>query len=175
MPARTVHRLVRELRRLAAPLAAGLLLGACAHAPAVTPEQLYGALRLPHVGGHPAPRLQGHVVLVHFFATWCFPCLAELPVLERLQKDHQDQGFTVLAVGLDREGAKVLGPFAEQYQLPFPVLVASDAVREGRSVFGPIRAVPAYVLIDREGKVAWAYEGVGEPSELLRAVSRAVR
>ena len=61
------------------------------------------ALALPSVGPTPLEwnRLPGRVVMVSFFATWCFPCLAELPTLVALQKEHGPQGFQVVAVGMD--------------------------------------------------------------------------
>ncbi len=126
----------------------------------------------------PAPfdprTLRGKVVLVSFFATWCFPCLAELPVLEKLQREHAQKGFTVVMVGMDLEGAKVLRPFAEEYALPYPMLVADDWLRSGQSAFGQVRALPTVVLFNRDGEVVIAYQGVAAPAKLLSLVDREV-
>jgi thiol-disulfide isomerase/thioredoxin len=135
------------------------------------------ALDLPRVGPTPFQLgdLRGKVVLVSFFATWCFPCLADLPVLEKLQKDYAAKGFTVVAVGLDLEGAKMLGPWAEQYALPFPVLVGDDALRGAETPFGRISALPTIFLFGRDGQVVFAYQGVASPERLIDQVGQAVR
>ena len=135
------------------------------------------ALELPAVGPtrFQLGDLRGKVVLVSFFTTWCFPCLADLPVLERLQKDNAAKGFTVVAVGLDLEGAKVLSPWAEQYALPFPVLVGDDALRGGETPFGRILALPTTYLFGRDGKVLFAFEGVASPEQMMVQVAEAVR
>ena len=157
-------------------LALGGLAG-CAHAPVAleSPAQVDAALTLEPAGPIPRGRLQGKVVLVAFFATWCFPCIAELPLLERLQRENEAEGFTVVAVGMDLEGRKVLRPFVESYALPYPVLIANDALRAGASVFGPVRALPTYFLLDRHGSVLLAYQGVADPAKLLKRVHDAVR
>lgn len=164
-------------RRLAALLLSGLI-AACGHRPEpAPPDELYRALALPAAGGGSlrSDELRGKVVLISFFATWCFPCIADLPVLERLQERHGAEGFTVLMVGMDLEGQAVIAPFAQHYALPFPVVVADAALREGRTPFGRITALPTYVLVDREGKVALAYSGVASPKGLFRAVEGEVR
>ena len=162
---------------LAAALALWGLAG-CAHAPAVAqllPGQVDAALTLERAGGKPRGRLQGKVVLVDFFATWCFPCIAELPLLERLQRENEAFGFTIVAVGMDLEGRKVLRPFVESYALPYPVMIASDELRAGTSVFGPVRALPTYFLFDRQGQLLVAYQGVADPAKLLKLVHDAAR
>jgi thiol-disulfide isomerase/thioredoxin len=138
----------------------------------------YSALgQLPSVGPTPfrPGELRGKVVLVNFFATWCFPCIAELPVLQKAQRDHQSQGFTVVMVGMDLEGEKMIAPFAAEYALPYPVLVADERLRAGETLFGTVRALPTNFLFDREGKIVVAYAGVASPENLLELVAREVR
>lgn len=131
-------------------------------------------LALPVVGGgRLAPeQLRGKVVLVSFLATWCFPCLVELPTLEALQREYGPRGLQVVSVGMDLEGERVLGPFAELYRLPYPVVVADERVREGQSAFGLIPALPTTFLLDREGQVAAAWQGTASPDALTEAVQR---
>jgi thiol-disulfide isomerase/thioredoxin len=133
-----------------------------------------GALALPTVGAQrlgPA-ELSGQVVLVSFFATWCFPCVAEIPTLEALQRDYGPRGFRVVAVGMDLEGARVLEPFAEHYQLNYPVLVADERIIAGQSVFGPIRALPTTVILDREGRAVAAWQGVAGHEDVSKAIEK---
>ncbi|WP_163996436.1 TlpA family protein disulfide reductase [Pyxidicoccus caerfyrddinensis] len=137
------------------------------------PAFLY-ALALPSVGPtrHDARALSGKVVLVSFFATWCFPCLAEMPTLEALQKDYGAKGFQVVSVGMDLDGEKVLQPFADHYALRYPVLVANDVMREGQTAFGHIRALPTTVLLDRRGRAVAAWQGVEGHADVAKAIEK---
>lgn len=119
--------------------------------------------------------LEGRVVLVTFLATWCFPCLAELVVLERLARDHGEKGFSNVLVGMDLEGRQVLDPFAEGYKLTAPLLVADDRLRSGDTVFGRIRELPSRVLFARSGEVVVGYSGVSKYEDLDRLVAAEVR
>ncbi|HYO54108.1 TlpA disulfide reductase family protein [Archangium sp.] len=141
------------------------------------PSPYLRSLVLPSVGPTPYDwrRLPGRVVLVSFFATWCFPCLAELPTLEALQKEYGSQGFQVVLVGLDLEGTRVLEPFADQYALNFPVLVSDEHTQQGRSAFGLIPSLPTTFLLDKEGQVAGAWQGVAGHADVARAVEKLLR
>lgn len=132
------------------------------------------ALALPSVGPtrHDARALSGKVVLVSFFATWCFPCLAEMPTLEALQRDYGAKGFQVVSVGMDLEGEKVLQPFADHYALRYPVLVANDFMREGQTAFGHIRALPTTVLLDRRGRAVAGWQGVEGHADVAKAIEK---
>jgi len=118
--------------------------------------------------------LEGKVVLVTFMATWCAPCLMELPYLQRLQEQHGPAGFVVVAVGMDLEGALVLGPFAREYQLPFPLVLPDERIRAGETPFGSIRVLPTTFLLDRDGAVLAAFQGLPNEPELSKAVAKAV-
>lgn len=116
--------------------------------------------------------LRGKVAVVAFFATWCFPCLIELPQLAALQRGNGPRGLEVVGIGMDLEGSRVLKPFADQYQLPFPVLLPTEAMRGGSSPFGPIRELPSTFVIDREGRIAAAFAGPPNPERLARLIDR---
>ncbi|WP_224248186.1 TlpA disulfide reductase family protein [Hyalangium gracile] len=136
-----------------------------------------GALVLPAVGPQrmAARELSGRVVLVNFLATWCFPCVAELPSLEALQRDYGPQGFQVVGVGMDLEGEKVLAPFADHYELRFPVLIADEHIRSGQSPFGMIGALPTSVILDRQGRAVAAWQGVAGHEVMARAIEKTLR
>ena len=108
----------------------------------------------------------GQIRLVHFFATWCFPCLIETPVLNQLAQEFSRCGLAVVGIGMDLEGAAVLAPFVEMHALEFPVLVPNASVREGRSPFGRIRQLPTTFLFGRDGKPIEIWEGPAEPAKL---------
>ena len=120
----------------------------------------------------PKETYRGKVVMVSFIATWCFPCVADLPVMQKLQEDYGDKGYVTIGVGMDIEGPRVLRPFAEQYALPYPLVWASDEVRNGETIFGRIHELPARFLFGRDGQLVLAFSGVAEPKELITAVGK---
>lgn len=115
-------------------------------------------------------KLEGKVVLVTFIATWCFPCLTELRVINRLESDHATKGFANVLVGMDLEGRQVLEPFAEGYGLTVPLLVGDDRLRSGETVFGRIRELPSRVLFGRSGDLVVGYSGIAQYESLDRLV-----
>jgi len=62
----------------------------------------------------------GQVVLINFWATWCPPCLEEMPAMERLYRQHRDGGFTLVAVSVDAD-SKLVAPFVTAHKFTFPV------------------------------------------------------
>lgn len=165
--------------RLALAVALALSAAACRHAPApieAVRESAYKATvrRLDRVGTVATPPLERKVVLVSFFATWCFPCLVELPALQALHAEYSARDFTVVLVGLDIEEEQVLSPFAEHYQLPFPVLIATEAVRNGNSPYGVIPALPTNFLLGRDGEVRAAWAGIARPEQIAAEIEKAL-
>lgn len=122
----------------------------------------------------PASLYEGPV-LATFFATWCFPCLGQLPYFAELQHEYGDRGLRVVAVGMDLEGHKVLDPFAAQFGWPFPVLVGSDALRSGQTPFGPVKQLPSTVILARDGSVVAAWPGVADAKDVRAAVETALQ
>jgi peroxiredoxin len=165
-------------RALACALLVGLV--ACKGAPEAIEapgDGFLGALALPAVGPQraAAANLSGRVVLVNFFATWCFPCVAELPTLEALQRDYGPRGLQVVGAGMDLEGAQVLAPFAEHYELRYPVLVADERILSGQSVFGTIVALPTSFILDRQGRVVAAWQGVAGHEDVAKAIEKTLK
>ncbi|HEV8584602.1 MAG TPA: TlpA disulfide reductase family protein [Methylomirabilota bacterium] len=90
---------------------------------------------------------RGKVVLVNFWATWCPPCLEEMPAMERLWRRHKDDGFVLLAISLDADPKKV-SPFVSARKFTFPVAV--DPKMAVAEKYG-VRALPSSFVIDRAG------------------------
>jgi thiol-disulfide isomerase/thioredoxin len=97
----------------------------------------------------------GQVVLIDFWATWCGPCRMAIPHLVELQKRYGGKDFTVVGVSLDQQGPAVVAPFAQAWNLNYPVVVDQDGSLS--HLYGDIRAIPTTFVIDREGRV------VGDP------------
>jgi len=93
--------------------------------------------------------LQGQVVLINFWASWCLPCREEMPAIQHVYEQYRDQGFVVLAVNLREEDAQVAA-FVDQLELTFPVLMDRDG-----DVFDRYRvmALPSTFFVDRAGVI----------------------
>ena len=93
---------------------------------------------------------RGKVVMVNFWATWCPPCLEEMPAMEKLYRRHKEAGFTLVAISVDADPKKV-GPFVAQHKLTMPIGV--DPKMELAQNYG-VRALPSSFLVGRDGNLA---------------------
>lgn len=114
--------------------------------------------KLPTFDGtavHNLEELQGKVVYVDFWASWCPPCVKSFPFLTQLNHDLKDQGLQVIGVNLDEKIAD-----AEAFLEKFPVnfTIAVDADKQCAKDFGVI-AMPSSYLIDRKGVIRHVHQG----------------
>ncbi len=94
---------------------------------------------------------RGRLVLVNFWATWCFPCIREMPHLLALQKRRGGEDFTVLALSQDFNGWEKVAPFIEKNGLQELPVYLDDRLAISRSL--KIPGLPVTVLLDRDGTV----------------------
>lgn len=97
-------------------------------------------------------KFKGKIVLVDFWATWCGPCVAELPNVLKAYKKYHDKGFEVIGISLDKDEAKLKAFIAEK-GMPWPQYF--DGLGWGSKLgqkYG-IDSIPATFLLDREGKI----------------------
>jgi peroxiredoxin len=92
---------------------------------------------------------RGRTVFINFWATWCPPCLEEMPALERLWRAQKDAGFVLLAVTVDAN-PKLAAPFVERHGLTFAI--GLDPKMELANTYG-VRALPSSFVIDRDGRL----------------------
>jgi thiol-disulfide isomerase/thioredoxin len=115
---------------------------------------------------------RGKYVLINFWATWCAPCVSEMPSLLRLQKAMGGDKFTVLAVSEDLKGWPVIGPFLERLSLKDLPAVHDPQGATARD-FG-VSGLPATILIDPTGLVLGRVVGPAEwDGEAAKATLRA--
>jgi cytochrome c biogenesis protein CcmG, thiol:disulfide interchange protein DsbE len=97
--------------------------------------------------------LQGHPLIVNFWATWCYTCRAETPDLIDLYEKHQDDGLVLLGVNLRENEGDVAG-FVEDFGISFPVVFdVTGEVASTWRIGGPNQGVPSTYFIDRDGVV----------------------
>ncbi len=106
---------------------------------------------------------KGQVVVVNIWATWCGPCRAEMPALDRLYQQHKDQGLMVF--GISNEDADLQRRFRQMVPVTYPLLTTSGDVP---NLYRDIARYPATFLIDRQGRLQPA-PGPDHPFEELQA------
>ena len=99
---------------------------------------------------------KGQYVLLNFWATWCPPCLEEMPSMEAVYQRFKDKGFTVVAISSDEGGKTDIEPFIEKLGVTFPILM--DADKAVSSVYGAVN-LPLSFLLNPEGQVVAGSEG----------------
>jgi thiol-disulfide isomerase/thioredoxin len=98
----------------------------------------------------------GQVVLVNFWAPWCKPCRAEMPMLMQLQRDYGARGLQV--VGLAIDDPEPVRRFAEELRINYPLTADLMATLSVQEAYGDTR-LPYSVLIDREGRIVFRKAG----------------
>ena len=137
---------------------------AVAMTPALSADDLLGQRRpdftLSDINGLPvsASDFEGNVWLVNFWATWCTPCVEEMPMLSRLQQEVAGQGVKIVGIALDDEHRA--SEFAANMAISYPILVGqADVVITGRQYGNNTGMLPFSVLIDTNGIIQWTHLG----------------
>lgn len=114
-----------------------------------------GAFSLTDVQGrrHTLADYQGKWVLVNLWATWCPPCLEEMPELEAVSKARSD--LVVLGLAMDGQDVRKVAQFAQKLHVTYPIIAADDGIVK---LFRP-RGYPTTILYDPSGKEAFVKEG----------------
>lgn len=114
-------------------------------------------IQLRDISGTPVAlsEYRGQVILVNNWATWCPPCRQEMPILDAFFRDHQHQGFAIIAIDAgDPPG--MVEEFVKRYDLTFPVWIDPDSVtlNSFRNNY-----LPSSYLIDKNGQVVMVWSG----------------
>ena len=108
--------------------------------------------------------LRGKPAMIVFWATWCRPCVMEIPHLVRLQETYAKQGLKIVAISLDANGMAAVKPFLEKHPEMTYTIIPNGA--EAAAAFGGIRSIPNSFLLDRKGRVVKQFVGL-TPGETL--------
>lgn len=109
------------------------------------------------------------VTVINFFATWCPPCIKEMPTLSRLSKKYQEEvDFIGAAINSNiRDVAQIKKEFALNYEIG---MIDAATVSKWQA-----EAIPLTYIVDKNGMVLWAYAGVLEGPELEKVLESALR
>jgi peroxiredoxin len=139
-------------------------------------QPLYATTPMPHfsltdaVSGKmvDSDTFAGKAKLVVFFATWCPPCMQEVPILKQLQEEFGQEGFIVVGLSVDQQVGDVQR-FMQRSNVNYPVVMADRKVIKD---FGGIPGVPVTFLVSKDGNVLRKYPGLVPHKLLEREVKK---
>ena len=128
-----------------------LTINSCKDTTGIGPGDIAKNFSLPLINGEmrDLTHYRGKVVIINFWASWCVPCLEEMPSLERLYQKFKDSGLVVLGIGID-DTAQALEEFQKKLGITFPILVDSKGTLK---LPYSIRGYPETFIVDRKGKI----------------------
>jgi len=114
---------------------------------------------------------RGKVVLLNFWATWCAPCLSEVPRFAEWQQKYGPRGLQVVGVSMDDEEPPVRA-FYQKHGLNYPVVMGDETLGE---LYGGVLGLPVTFLIDRNGKIRFKHEGVTDLEIIKSEIQKLLR
>jgi thiol:disulfide interchange protein DsbD len=150
-----------SLTRNPAEFLAFIQKGSAPAAPAAGP-----GLNLTSLDGKPVD-LGGKVSVVNFWATWCVPCIQEIPSFNKVHRDFAAKGVAVVGVAMDEEGAERVKPFLAQHPMDYSIALGNDSLAKQ---FNTEEGLPVTVVYDRAGKEIKRFTGFLSEPDLLSAV-----
>ncbi len=134
------------------------------------PREQAPAFTLPDLQGR-SVRLadfEGRTVVIDFWATWCPPCLFQVPELNAFWKKHRDAGdVAVVGVAVDAEGAEVVGPWVEEQGVEYPILMGDEELARR---FGA-QGFPTLAIVRPDGSLDSLHVGLIEVADLEALVA----
>ncbi len=101
--------------------------------------------------------LKGKVAIVDFWATWCAPCIQEIPNFNKLHETHDGKGVQMLAITIESGALEDITPKVAEFDMKYPVLVGDDDVLEG---FGGSIGFPTTYIVDKDWNIYKKYLGL---------------
>jgi thiol-disulfide isomerase/thioredoxin len=100
---------------------------------------------------------KGKVVLINFWATWCAPCLKEIPELIKWQTEYQKQGLQIIGINYPPTNQVRVRSFIRQNKINYPILFGSTKTK---ALFDSTETMPYSVVIDKDGTIKARIEGI---------------
>jgi thiol-disulfide isomerase/thioredoxin len=115
-------------------------------------------------------RFEGKSLLITFWATWCPPCIQEIPNLIKLQDEYGTTGFSVVAISVDQEKG-VVQKMVNRKEINYPVMMADKSVTRD---FGGVYGIPTSFLVSKKGTVVKKYSGFVPHSVLVKDLQQII-
>lgn len=112
---------------------------------------------------------KGKVILLNFWATWCGPCIHEMPWFVEFQAKYGSKGFVTLGVSTD-DSAQDIKTFAAAHNINYPLLVGRDHPKI-EDAYGPIWAIPVSIFIGRDGTICQKITGASSKEKFERLIA----
>ena len=109
---------------------------------------------------------KGKVVLLEFWASWCPPCRASVPSLEKLHNAYKDKGLVLLAVSMDEGGWEEVQSFIKESGITYTVLKGTEDV----AVKYHVSSIPMMLVLNKEGRISKRYLGMGSDEDLEKDI-----
>ena len=155
------HEVGQDAPKITVPLVAN-----AAELPADLPKQDQAAPKTLNLAD-----LKGHAILLDFWATWCGPCKAEAPIVDRVSVRFKSRGLVVVGVNTsDPEGIVSAGPWAKAHGISYPIAFDEGAAARAYDV----ENLPTLVVISKDGKVVGRRTGMTDGDEIERLVNDAL-
>ena len=112
---------------------------------------------------------KGKWVLINFWATWCPPCLEEIPEFSALYNDRKNKDLMIIGVAVDYDDSKQVEQFAKKLNLSYPLVMGDDDITQQ---FGKVSALPVSILYDPKGKQMLRRIGTLTRAEIEKLISK---
>jgi peroxiredoxin len=112
---------------------------------------------------------RGKVVVLNFWATWCPPCVKEIPEYVELQQEFAAKGVQFIGVALDDEGSAKVKPWLVKHPVTYPILLPDTKVVNN---YGDLSSIPVTFVIDRKGMIRASYVGIRQKQVVIDTLNK---
>jgi thiol:disulfide interchange protein DsbD len=115
---------------------------------------------------------RGKVLVIDFWATWCVPCMSEIPIFNTILKEYQARGVEIIAPSTDQEGAAKVKPFVKQHNMNYTIATADETAAKA---FGVGEVLPVTLIVDKQGRIRFSHTGITEKDKLQSEIDQLLK